>query len=61
MLIDSLDAFLLAFAMVSILTGALVATVRNTPYKYRKVGGLHFFRIAKLQVSLCICRKSIAA
>lgn len=27
----------------------------QTPF-YRKIGGLHFFRLGRFQVSFCICR-----
>lgn len=27
-------------------------------FKYQKVGGLHFFRVLRFQVSWCICKPS---
>lgn len=33
--------------------------MRTQPPFYRKIGGLHFFRLGRLQVSFCLCRATV--
>jgi len=57
------DLALALYLAVSITLGALLCVWINPPHilRYRKVGGIRFFRVARYQFSFCRCRKSIAA
>jgi len=49
----------LALTIVSAAT--LAAGIRSVhlPVRYTKNGGMRFLRVARLQMSWCVCRKSI--
>lgn len=47
------------FALVLPFAHAVLDGATGWPVRMRKVGGIRFLRIGKLQFSFCVCRKSI--
>lgn len=49
---------LLFLAIVCI---AMAFALAMSPIRYTRNGGMRFFRIARLQVSWCVCRTSLSS
>lgn len=46
---------------LAIMCIAFAFTLAISPIRYTRNGGMRFFRIARLQVSWCVCRNSLSA
>jgi hypothetical protein len=52
----SYDMAVLSFALVPLLSGVTIAALRTVTWRYRKIGGIRFIRVARLQCSLCLVK-----
>jgi hypothetical protein len=50
------DTAVISFALVPILSGITIAALRGVTWRYRKVGGIRFLRVARVQLSLCVVK-----
>jgi hypothetical protein len=56
MTMPTYDSAVLYFALAPILFGVTIGALRGVTWRYRKVGGIRFIRVARLQLSLCVVK-----